>query len=86
MADLIDTKRIVVLWDDEVRQAAKLLREWHDCQDEAQRDRLAVDAFNACLVALWGVREDSALVMLGSSAIQRMLKEHPKFELESRVE
>jgi hypothetical protein len=86
MADAIESKRIVVLWDEEVRQAAKLLRAWHDCEDDKQRDQLAVEAFNACLVALWGIQEDSPLVMLGSSAIKRIMKGQPRLELEAIAE
>jgi hypothetical protein len=81
MADTADIGRIVVIWDDEIRSAAKLMREWHDCEDEDERDKLAITAFNACLVALWGVREDSPLLMLGSGSIKRMQTARPPFEL-----
>lgn len=76
------TTQITVLWADEVKMAAAAMRQWHDCQDDEQRQRLMVVAFNAALVALWGIKDDTALVMLGSRDIQRVATDAHQVELD----
>lgn len=73
---------VVILWDNEIREAARLLHAWHDSPDKDSRPDLMADAFNACLVALWGVREGTGLVMLGSRDIERLARPSPEFMLE----
>jgi hypothetical protein len=75
------TTQITILWADEIKQAAMAMRAWHDCKDEAQAKKLMVVAFNAALVALWGIKDDTALVMLGTRDIQRIATDEHQLEL-----
>jgi hypothetical protein len=76
------TAQITVLWADEVKQAAAAMRAWHDCKDDELRQKLMVVAFNAALVALWGIKDDTALVMLGARDIQRLATDAHHVELD----
>jgi hypothetical protein len=80
------TTQITILWADEVKQAAAAMHAWHDCKDDEQRHKLMVVAFNAALVALWGIKEDTALVMLGSRDIQRVATDEHQVELDLKTE
>lgn len=75
--------KIKVLWANEVREAARLMRQWHDCKDEDKQQALMAAAFNAALVALWGIGDDDAVVMLGDKDIQRMVHDSPQLELDT---
>ena len=69
MASNVETK-LVLLWEDEIRAAAKALKAAHEAS-EADWPTLAGVAHAACMTALWGVTDDCPLAMLASSEIRR---------------
>ncbi len=60
---------LVLLWEDELRIAAKALKAAHEASNE-DFARLGTIALQACMAALWGVTDDCALAMLASSEIR----------------
>lgn len=60
--------RITLLFDDELREAAKALRalaELHDDAPYAEYNAASLRAVNACVAALMGADDDGAILMLG---------------------
>lgn len=57
---------LLVIWEDEIRTAARLLRIAREETDEAKVSSLMGDAYAACEVALAGITDDVAVVMLGN--------------------
>lgn len=62
------TMTLRILWEDELRAAARLIRHMHDCprDDEEEYIRRAQAALEACNFALYGADEEGAVVMMGS--------------------
>lgn len=66
--------KVTVVWADELRVAAKLLQEARDAASaETQNEELAqslfTQAYAACEVALFGIKDDYGLVILGSEQL-----------------
>ena len=68
MADKVKFK-LVVLWEDELRFAARLLRQVLDTPEDGRAEAM-IEAYRACQVALWGIDDDCVLAMLGNSEIK----------------
>ncbi len=67
---------LCILWEDELRAAARLLHTAHEiCEgantSEEAKDAAASAAYQACMVALWGLRDDHAAVLMASGEIRR---------------
>jgi hypothetical protein len=65
---------LCILWEDEVRTAARLLHELHEASgtdDEERESGLASAALVACMTALWGLTDDRAAVILASREIRK---------------
>ena len=60
---------LCVLWEDELRLAAKLLRAAADAPDD-DHDLLAQQAYAACQVALWGLTDERHAVILAASDLR----------------
>lgn len=69
MASNVETK-LVLLWEDEIRAAARALKAAHEASEE-DWPTLAGVAHAACMTALWGVTDDCPLAMLASSEIRK---------------
>ena len=68
------TVTIVILWESELRIAAKCLRQMQDASDEEFPEK-AHQALQACLVALNGLADESkTMVMLGASEARLLSK------------
>ena len=69
-----DTVKFVlcVLWEDELRIAAKSLQLMQAASEDEFPEK-ARDALNACLVALHGLTEDKTAVMVGAAGIKKQL-------------
>ncbi len=73
MSDMAGAK-LVVLWEHEIRLAARLIALAHaaiDKGDDTEEDKIAngqliVDAFNACAVALFGADDQDVTLALSS--------------------
>lgn len=67
--------RVKIVWEDELRQAAAALRLFHDLPEEPEKDaysRAAHDALAAATVALWGIDDPEAcIVMCGAADIRK---------------
>jgi hypothetical protein len=66
----------VILWDSELRVAAKALREVIDydkleAPDDIEWSRKLTVAFNACSAALWHVDDDAALTISHAPSLAR---------------
>lgn len=66
--------KVTVVWADELRTAAKLLQEARDAAsaepvDEEKVQALFTQAYAACEVALFGIKDDDGLVILGSEQL-----------------
>lgn len=70
MASNVEAK-LVLLWEDEIRAAARALKAAHEASEE-DWPTLAGIAHAACMTALWGVTDDCPLAMLASSEIRRL--------------
>lgn len=69
------TIKLCILWEGELREAARLMHQAHDeGLDEATRDEMAGRAFAAAAVALWGLTDDHACVLVGSDEIRKSRK------------
>ena len=85
MSDMAQS-RLILLWEHEVRIAARLLVKAFDAQtkdDKSPEEELAagvlmVDAFNACLAALHGADDEEATLVL--SAVPDVVKARRKKE------
>ena len=56
--------RAVILFEDEIRDAARLLQAARDAPDEEIRGEILADALLACEIALQGVNDDGSILML----------------------
>jgi hypothetical protein len=56
--------RVIVLFEDEIRQAARLLRGFFDAERELTADE-AVGIIQACFTAIQGAEDDEAVIVLG---------------------
>lgn len=67
---------LCILWEDELRLAAKMLHAMHDENDpEAYREK-AVTALQACSTALYGLHDDGKVaVMLGASELHKRVRD-----------
>ena len=66
--------KVTIVWADELRIAAKLLQEARDAAaaepvDEEKAQSLFTQAYAACEVALFGIKDDDGLVILGSEQL-----------------
>lgn len=75
MSDVIPIK-LCVLWEGELRQAAKLLQAAFDStgEDEDRRAEKYRNALLASHTALIGLTDDKVVVMIGSDAIRKRAK------------
>lgn len=64
---------LTILWEDELRAASRLLREAHEQPDEELRGEMMANAYAACQTALWGLKDDHAIVLLANSEIRRQV-------------
>lgn len=71
------TLNLCILWEDELRTAAKLLREAAALTDDDQRARAMATAYRACQVALYGLKDDSHVVMIGADGLRKRRKAQP---------
>lgn len=60
---------ICIVWENEIRAASKLLQAARDEKDEDARLQRMTEAYAACEVALYGIHDDSAVVMCGSAQL-----------------
>ena len=65
--------RCVVLFEDEVRAAAKLLAGFFDPARDPTGEE-AISIIEACYAALQGAEDDSAVVMLGRKPIESAVR------------
>ena len=65
--------KLCVLYEHELRIAAKLLRQLQDAKKE-DIPALAVDALNACNIALYGLTDEFSLTMISSIPKNKLLK------------
>lgn len=66
--------KVTVVWADELRAAAKLIQEARDAAsnepvDEEKAQSLFTQAYAACEVALFGIKDDDGLIILGSEQL-----------------
>ena len=74
MADAV-TLHLCVLWEDELREAARALRALEGVkQDTPEWSRVLVEGYRACQVALYGLTDDKVAVMVGNAAIRGTAK------------
>jgi hypothetical protein len=73
MANRADIK-LTVMWEDEIRKAAALLREAREESDEELARKKMSEAYAACEVALYGVCDDHAVVMIGNKDLHDAVK------------
>ena len=69
--------QLCILWEDELRAAAKALRAFAQASEEttqAESNQLFRTAVNACLVALWGLTDEHACVMIGAGELNKRAK------------
>ena len=57
---------LCILWEDELRAAAKLLHEVPTISDDDERAQAMVTAYRACAVALHGLTDDKVVVMISA--------------------
>lgn len=74
MADHVELS-LCILWEEELRTAARLLhRSADESLSEEDRNEAAVQGFSAAMVALWGLTDDRACVLIGSDEIRKARK------------
>jgi len=66
--------RCVVLFEDEVRAAAKLLAKFFEPAARDPTGEEAISIIEACYAALQGAEDDSAVVMLGRKPIESAVR------------
>jgi hypothetical protein len=66
--------QLCIVWEDELRTAAKLLRAMEDAETDDDYQVAASHALRACCTALWGVADDHCLVMLGAASLHKWQK------------
>jgi hypothetical protein len=64
------TLPLCILWEDELRTAARLLAEMNEAKEEEFNTKASA-ALNACVVALHGLTDERIAVMLAASTIRR---------------
>lgn len=73
MADKV-TMSICILWEHELRVAARLLQKLETIPDDEghsdQRSQCIVDGYRACQAALYGLRDEIPIAMLSSAPIE----------------
>jgi hypothetical protein len=69
MADNV-TLHLCVLWEDELREAARLLHAVKKMPEGDKRDGMIGAAYQACMVSLWGLTDDRVAVLVGSGEIK----------------
>ena len=65
---------LCILWEDELRTAARLLEVAQTCPDEDASKAMAA-AYGACLVALHGLADEKTAVMVSAPAIRKSIRE-----------
>ena len=65
---------LCILWEGELRKAAKLLATAQATPTGPEQNNAVVTAYAACLVALHGLTDDHIAVMVGDDAIRRVGK------------
>jgi len=68
------TLELCILFEDELRKAAKLLKQFDEVAEskyatDAEKSAAAATAFKACRLALWGI-SDTNVVMVSSGQLQ----------------
>jgi len=71
MSEVTENMKFCILWEDELRTASKLLHAAEECEDEDQQAALATQAYGACFVALYHLKDDHTLTMLASRDVVR---------------
>lgn len=71
MADSVPIT-LCILWEGELRAAAKALAALEGCPD-SEYPKQAVVALNACLVALHDVTDEKLLVLIGADGVKKRL-------------
>ena len=69
MADTVDIS-LCILWENELRAAAKALQALEVAKD-AEYSTRAVDALNACMVALHSLTDEKHVVLIGADALRK---------------
>lgn len=71
-----DTAQIslCILWENELREAAKLLAELRDASD-AEYNAKAAAALNACLVALHSLTDEKHPVLISADEVRKYISE-----------
>jgi len=67
---------LCILWEDELRTAARLLDVAQTCPDEDASKAMAA-AYGACLVALNGLTDEKTAVMVSAPAIRDAARRTP---------
>ena len=70
MAETVNLN-LCILWEDELRTAAKLLREAAAITDDDQRAVAMISAYRACQVALYGLKDEHVVVMIGAGELRK---------------
>ena len=66
------TIKLCILWEGELREAARLLHQAHaEGLDDDTRSEAMNQAFLAAVTALWGLTDDHACVLVGSDEIRK---------------
>lgn len=65
---------LIVLWENELRKASVLLAAARDENDKEKLPGMMMAAYAACEVALEGLTEDKAVVMLGNKDLHDAAK------------
>lgn len=66
------TIKLCLLWEGELREAARLLQAAHaEGLDDEARGVAMAQAFQAAAAALWGLTDDHACVLVGSDEIRK---------------
>ena len=69
------TLQLCVIWEQELRQAAKALATMHEASDAEWPEKARI-ALDACSVALYGLTDERTPVMIGAAKLkEEMLKQ-----------
>lgn len=63
---------LCILWENELREAARLLADLKDARDEEYSSR-AVKALNACLVALHSLTDEKHPVLISADDVRKYI-------------
>ena len=67
--------QVCIVWEHELRMASKLLkRAYEEGISESEATHRLGPALKACLVALWGIDDDAACVLLGAADLQESIR------------